>query len=258
LNQRRPYARIGQLAVGTSNGNSTYNGLQVTVQRRYASGFSLLANYTFSKAIDYNSFGSIEGNQTGPDPYNIRTNRGPAEFDVQHRLVFSGVWQLPVLAQSKSLVKAILGGWQTNGIMTAQTGNPLTIRSGVNNSLNGISGDFADYRGGEWRLADGRPKREEIARWFDTTRFATNALGTVGTGRRGQLRSPGDWNVDFSLFKSFQPVERVRVEFRGEFFNVLNHANLNEPNATVTSPTFGVISTASAPRIVQLALKLIF
>jgi len=258
LNQRRPYTRIGQLAMGNSNGNSSYNGLQVTVQRRYAAGFSVLANYTWSKAIDYSSFGSIEGNQTGPDPFNIRNNRGPAEFDVTHRFVLSGVWQLPTLGQSHRMVRAVLGGWQSNGILTAQTGNPLTVRSGVNNALNGVGNDFADYLGGDWRLPSDRPKKDEIAKWFDTSRFTTNRIGTIGTARRGQLRSPGDWNVDFSLFKSFKPLEQLRAEFRGEFFNVLNHANLNEPNASVTSPIFGVITSASSPRIIQVAVKLIF
>jgi hypothetical protein len=258
LNQRRPYALIGPLQLGTSTGNSIYNSMQVTVQRRMTQGVSLLANYTWGKAIDYASFGSIEGNQTGPDPLNIRNNRGPADFDLTQRLVLSGIWELPQLTKWNLVARWVLGGWQQNGIFTAQTGTPLTVRSGVDNDFNGVGGDFADYKGGAWEISGDRSKGDQIARWFYTSVFATNAVGTIGSARRGQLRSAGDWNIDYSLFKNFAIRENMRLQFRAEMFNVLNHANLGEPNITVNSPTFGVITTASSPRIIQLALKLIF
>lgn len=257
LNSRRPYARIGPLQVGQSNGNSTYNSMQVTVQRRLASGVSVLANYTWSKAIDYASFGSIEGNQTGPDPVNVRNNRGPADFDLAQRVVISGIWELPKLKNWTPAAKWVLGGWQQNAIISAQTGPPISIRSGVDNDFNGVGGDFGDYRGGQWKLGS-RSKADQIRRWFDTTQFATNAVGTIGSGRRGQLRAPGDWNVDYSIFKNFELRESQKLQFRAELFNAFNHANLGQPNETVNSPIFGVITTASAPRIVQLALKYIF
>lgn len=257
LNSRRPYARIGPLQLGQSNGNSSYNSMQVTMQRRLASGVSVLANYTWSKAIDYASFGSIEGNQTGPDPVNVRNNRGPADFDLTHRLVVSGIWELPRLKNWNPVARWVLGGWQQNAIFSAQTGPPITIRSGVDNDFNGVGGDFADYRGGEWKLGS-RSKADQIRRWFDTSQFATNAVGTIGTGRRGQLRAPGDWNLDYSVFKNFEVFETHKVQFRAELFNAFNHANLGQPTDTVNSPTFGVITSASAPRIVQLALKYIF
>ncbi len=257
LNSRRPYVRIGPLGVGQSNGNSIYNSMQMTVQKRMARGVSLLANYTWSKGIDYASFGSIEGNQTGPDPVNVRNNRGPADFDLTHRMVVSGIWELPGLKTWNPVARWVLGGWQQNAIFTAQTGPPITIRSGVDADFNGVGGDFADYRGGEWRLAS-RSKEAQIRRWFDTTQFTTNAAGTIGSGRRGQLRAPGDWNLDYSLFKNFAIREGQRLQFRAELFNAFNHANLGQPTDTVNSPTFGVITSASAPRIVQLALKYIF
>jgi hypothetical protein len=103
-----------------------------------------------------------------------------------------------------------------------------------------------------------RSKADQIRRWFDTSQFATNAVGTIGTGRRGQLRAPGDWNLDYSVFKNFEVLETHKVQFRAELFNAFNRANLGQPTDTVNSPTFGVITSASAPRIVQLALKYIF
>src|SRR5262249_59514835 len=99
---------------------------------------------------------------------------------------------------------------------------------------------------------------QQIVKWFDTSVFALNRTGTIGSGRRGQLRAPGLWNVDYSLFKNFQLIERLRLQFRGEFFNFFNHANLGAPAASVNSPNFGVITSASSPRIVQLGLKLLF
>src|SRR5205807_7951179 len=130
--------------------------------------------------------------------------------------------------------------------------------SGADNNFDGVSGDFADYRGGAWQLPKGRAKQDQIARWFNTGVFATNAIGTIGSGRRGQLRAPGDANMDYSLFKNMPVGEGMRLQFRAEAFNLLNHANLGSPGTTVNSPSFGVISSASDPRILQFALKLIF
>jgi len=258
LQQRRPYANIGSMPLGYSNGNSSYNALQLTLQKRYSRGFSILGNYTFSKSIDYSSFGSNEGNQTGPDPFNVRNNRGPSDFDVTHRFVASGIWEMPKLSKSNAVIRNVLGGWQSNGIFTVQSGTPLTILSGANNSLNGVGGDFAAYLGGSWHLNGSRSKQQEIAQWFNTSLFTVDQLGTVGTARRGQLRAPGLWNVDYSLFKNFAFTEHMHLQLRGEFFNLFNHANLNAPNVTANSPTFGVIAGASSPRIAQVAVKVIF
>ena len=256
INSRRPIPRIGSLYVFGSMSNSSYQSGQFTVQKRYGRGFSLLANYTWSKSIDDSS--DPTGFTPGPDPWNHGSNRGPADFDITQRLVVSGVWQLPSLTSSPAAIRWTLGGWQANGIFTAETGLPLTIASGVNNALDGESGDFGAYSGGAWQLPGGRARKDQIAQWFNTSAFAVNAIGSIGTARRGQLRAPGDSNLDFSLFKTFPVREKTALQFRSEFFNVANHPNLGPPNTTVTSPSFGRITTALDPRIVQLALKLIF
>jgi hypothetical protein len=256
INARRPVPRIASLLLYYAGANSSYNSFQFTVQKRYSKGFSILANYTAGKSLDTNS--DATGGGSHPDPWNHQTNRGPSDFDIAQRLTVSGVWEHPRLKGSSAPVRWVLGGWQSNIILTAQTGIPLTVRSGADNDYNGVSGDFADYRGGDWRLSKDRSKQDQIRRWFNTSVFAASTVGTFGTARRGQLRSPGDANLDYSLFKTFQLGERVRVQFRGEFFNVFNHANLGTPGTTVNSPSFGVISSASEPRIMQFALKFIF
>jgi hypothetical protein len=226
------------------------------VQKRYAKGFSILANYTAGKSLDTAS--DATGGGTQPDPWNHQTNRGPSDYDVAQRLVVSAIWEMPRLKGSPAPVRWVLGGWQSNAIYTAETGIPLTIRSGADNDYNGVSGDFADYLGGDWGLSNDRPRKDQIARWFNTSVFAANRVGTVGTARRGQLRAPGDSNLDYSLFKNFPLGEVARVQFRGEFFNFFNHPNLGSPGTTVNSPSFGIINSASEPRIMQFALKLIF
>jgi hypothetical protein len=165
---------------------------------------------------------------------------------------------MPRLMTSPGPIRWVLGGWQSNGIFTAETGFPLTIRSGVDNNYDGISTDFGDYLGGPWQLSKSRSKQAQIRQWFNTSVFAANAIGTIGSARRGQLRAPGDWNLDYSLFKNFQLAEHKRLQLRAEAFNVFNHANLGAPGTTVNSPSFGVISTAADPRIMQLALRLSF
>ncbi len=215
-----------------------------------------MANYTAGKSLDTNS--DATGGGSNPDPWNHRTNRGPSDFDIAQRLVISGIWEMPRLQRSPVLIRWVLGGWQSNAIYTAETGIPLTVRSGADNNYDGVSGDFGDYLGGEWRLSKDRPRQEQIARWFNTSVFARNTVGTVGAARRGQLRAPGDSSLDYSLFKNFQLVEHTRLQFRGEFFNVFNHASLGAPNTSVNSPNFGTISSALEARIVQFALKLIF
>jgi hypothetical protein len=127
----------------------------------------------------------------------------------------------------------------------------------VNNSLNGVGGDFADLTGVPWQI-DLPSKTAEISQYFNTKAFKTNAVGTYGTGRRNQLYGPGLWNVNYSLFKNFVLSEELKLQFRGEFFNLFNHANLGNPNTSATSPAFGRITSADAPRILQFGLKLVF
>jgi hypothetical protein len=230
----------------------------MTLQKRWGKGLTLLANYTYSKSIDIASYASIEGNSAGPDPFNFNNNRGLSDFDIPHRLVVSGIVEHPKLTNSNSVMRAVLGGWQSNFIWTAQTGTPITILSGVDNALMGIGGNFADLTGVDWRQPNDRSRGQEIQEWFNKAAFAVNAPGTIGTGRRNQLRAPGAWNVDYSLFKNFDVIERLRLQFRGEFFNLFNHTRLGAPNTTVTSPSFGRITSALDPRIVQLGLKVIF
>lgn len=258
INQRRIYQPIGGLQLASGSGWSKYHSAQFTIQKRFTHGFSVLANYTISKSIDISSYATAEGNSTGPDPFNFNNNRGPSDFDIPQRLVVSGIVEHPRLKGMHPVVRQTLGGWQSNFIFTAQAGTPFTVLSGVDNALMGIGANRADLTGQPIELGTGRSRADEINAWFNPAAFRQNAIGTIGLMGRNRLRVPGFWNADYSIFKEFNMTERVRIQARGEMFNVFNHTRLGGPTSTVTSPLFGRITSALDPRIVQIALKLLF
>ena len=137
-----------------------------------------------------------------------------------------------------------------------QSGFPFTVRSGVDNSFSGQGEDTADQVGAPFYTSGSRTAR--IQRWFNTSAFATNAVGTFGNVGIDTMRAPGLWTVDFGLLKNFPWGEHRRVQLRGEFFNLSNNVNLGFPDSTVISPSFGHIFSAGDPRVIQLALKVVF
>src|SRR5262249_77376 len=150
-----------------------------------------------------------------------------SDFSYAGRFVGSFNYALPFHA-GKSAMRYLLGGWQTNGIISFQTGGPMTISSGIHNSLTGIR-SARPHIAGNPALASGRSRGERIARWFSTDAFAINAVGTFGTLGRNTERGPGLANVDFSAFKKFAMPYREghSLEFRMEAFNLFNRVNLN-------------------------------
>ena len=149
---------------------------------------------------------------------------------------------------------AALANWSVTGILTLQSGLGFSVASGVDNARVGNTSQRADIVG-EPELSSDRPTAERITRWFDTSAFRPNALGTFGTSRRNNVRGPGYAVLDVGLFKTFNLSNRYRVQFRAEAFNALNRATFGLPNSTRTSAAFGRITTAGAPRILQFALR---
>jgi hypothetical protein len=248
-NQRRPRPEFQAISFLTSEGKSNYHALVTSVEQRVAKGLAFLVGFSWQKVLESDG-GTFPYGETAP-------NYGPANFDRRTRLTASFNYELPSPAGGGAL-QFLLGGWQANGIISSQSGGPLNIATGVDNSLTGIGGDRVDIVG-DPRLPDGRPKGEQILRWFNTDAFQQNAMGTFGTLGRNTGRGPGLATVDFSAFKSFAlPFEGHRMEFRAEFFNLFNHANLGNPNTTRTSNQFGRITSANEPRIIQFALRYAF
>ncbi len=236
--------------------NSSYNALQTMASRQLGRGFTLVAHYTFAKAIDDACMQETLDQCRQQDPFDRLASRGPGEFDRAHVAVFSYLYELPFFHSRRGVRKQILGGWLLAGINTFQTGNPLTIVTGSDVSLTGVGYDRPDVIG-DPRLPGDRPKADRIARWFDTSAFRANQAGRYGNAGRGIVRAPGSWNWDLSIQKAFRGAgERHRLEFRGDFFNILNHANLSPPQTTFNSTqSFGRITGTSGARVTQFALR---
>jgi hypothetical protein len=258
IQQRRPFADYGSVLNAYSDSNSSYHALQASIERRVASNLSFEANYTWSKSIDESSADPTPGQGTSLIPYGRWANRGVSDFDIPHRFVLSYVYALPRLADTPKLVRAVIGGWESSGFLTLQSGTPFSILSGTDRSLSGIGGDYADLTG-DPSLPGDRARKDKIARYFNTAAFAPAALGTFGTSPRNVLRGPRYSNLDLGIMKRFEIREHIATQFRLEMFNALNHPNFNNPFATVSTPSrFGKIESAKEPRIVQLGLKILF
>jgi hypothetical protein len=249
-----------------TEGNSSYNALQLEFTRRISHGLQLRLNYTWSKNLDMNSGLTTAQSNNQPqmemNRFDLPRDWGPSALNPPNQASLSGTYQLPFGKSGGMFERRTLGGWQLNGIVTLLSGFPFTPLIGANRS-----GD------GNTRNPD-RPSLNPSftgpvivgtqGQWFNPQAFILPALGTWGNLGRGVYSGPGLAEVDFSVFKNLAVSERVNLQFRSEFFNLLNHMNLGAPNATVFSgtaysPTAGQIaSLATTPRQIQFGLKLIF
>ena len=251
----RPNPYFEDVNILESRGNSSYNSLQARFEQKFRGGLSALASYTYSKSIDdASSFFTSSGDPNFPqNSYNLRAERGRSNFDVRHRAVVSYAYDLPIKGR-------LLGGWQTFGILTFQTGRPLTVAllPDWDNSNTGRSnlGFGANDRPNV--LRDPNLAKRSPERWFDTTAFAPAPRGSFGNAGRNIVDGPGYQSVNLSLFKNTRLTERTVLQFRAEGFNMLNRANFGMPDNYLGSPTFGQVLSADNPRRIQLGLKLLF
>jgi hypothetical protein len=173
----------------------------------------------------------------------------------RHRFVASWVYELP--GPQNGVLGNVIGGWQVTGIFQAQSGEPLTIGSGRDNAGWGLGNDSnrAIRTGQPFEAPAGSPETV----WFNPAAFAVNPNGTFGETRRGEYFGPGDKTVDLGLFKNFRISGDMNVQFRAEFFNAFNTVNWGNPGTSVASPaSFGRITSADDPRIMQFGLKFVF
>ena len=281
----RPFQPFTDILENQNNGMSNYNALQVDIEKRPGAGsagvfknLTFLANYTYSKAMDIalasnggiTDVGSSKGSgRPYGDPAQAAFETGPSDFDHRHRLVASYVWGLPRLAGMNSFVRSALGGWEWTGIYSVTSGNALTILAGTDQSKTNLGGDRADFIGSPSQYGGAAPAgsrtpctgSQACVPWLNTSLFAKPTVGTFGNTGKNIFRGPTHWNVDMGLIKNFYPVsshENFSVQLRGEFFNLFNHAQFNDPSTSRSDSNFGGIRGAGDPRIIQLALKLFF
>ena len=256
VNARRPYPAYGSINMYKWDGNSRYNSLQSRLQQRYSHGLSFLASYTYSHSID-----DINNRTNQFDP---QTGRGSSTFDIRQRLALSPVYELP-FGEGKSFATAgvpskVFGGWQVSPLFQWQTGNPLTVTLTQNYSNNGGTADRPDAISDPNKNAPHTQKK-----WFNTEAFilrpvngAVGATYSFGNAGVGTVTTPGLVNLDLSIVRTFQAREGLKVQFRAELFNALNHTNFGYPNVQADNAQFGTISSALDPRQSQFALKIIF
>ncbi|HVX56884.1 MAG TPA: hypothetical protein VHA37_04075, partial [Candidatus Saccharimonadales bacterium] len=252
---RRPFYNalptLGDITYYVSDGLSDYHAFQFTAEKRLSAGLTGLVGYTWAHSIDDVSTDFGGGTGTPQDPRCRFCDRGNSAFDLRQRFTASFTYRLPGTAL-KGLVGTMFGGWQFNGILQAQTGLPFTPT--LQNSTTNGTGSRPD-RVGSGVLSSG----QSLQHWFDPTAFTTPALYTYGNAGRDILFGPGRTNVDASLFKDFRVIERLTAQFRAEAFNIFNHPQFGQPNATIGNGAVGTItSTVGNPRQLQVALRLVF
>ncbi len=264
---RRPYSQYQDLYSYLFDGYSNYHALQMTARKQMKRGVTLIANYTYSKAMDTSTGSGWGGTWNGTDAgswqdaHNVAANYGLSSVDLRHLLNGSVIWELPVgqgraFLNQGGIVNAVLGGWQLSSTFQLHTGLPFTPIMGDTD----LSGSLA----GTWRpnrIGSGTLSHPTIDHWFDYDAFKTPAPFTLGNSGRNILSGPGFKNANFSLAKSFRfkPLgEAGDLQVRGDFYNVFNHPNFALPNYEIGTPGAGIIETALTARKIQLGMRLKF
>jgi hypothetical protein len=262
---RTPYFGFAQLFQAQDSVSSNYHSLQAKLDKRFSHGLSFLTSYTWSHSIDGASvfFGSGANATTifPQDNYNLAAERGSSDFDMRHRLSFSLNYEIPAL---RSLPTPLGKGWELGAILTLQTGQPFSVLTGQGLSGTGLGNDRPNV------IADPNAGPRTVQQWFNTSAFVPNDPLTFGNAGRNIVSGPGYRDFDFSLLKNTKIGERMNVQFRAEFFNVVNHPSFALPNNILAAPNFGALFQtpdaaqnnvglgSGGPRLLQLALKLSF
>jgi hypothetical protein len=260
--------QVQNLYIVGNRSHSTYDGLQLALSRRLDHGFYFQANYAFSKALTDQLPGQSYTNDYR-DVHNPHLDKTLSPYDATHVVLMNGIWEIPVghgrtfLSNSGRLVDSVLGGWQLNGIFNFSTGRPMLITTNRFN-LNQTVASNPNFSGGFNNL--GTVNKGGSLVTFITTQqaaaFTNPGPGSPGTLADYAFHGPGFSSIDASLFKKFPLFnERMQLQFRAEFFNVVNHASFQSPPSTslnIDSGSFGVLTSDYSPRVGQFALKLTF
>jgi hypothetical protein len=257
--------------------NADYNSVAFKVTKRFSQGMSLISSYTYSKSLDDSSGIRVQGYDTlfAQNSYCQRCDRGLSAFNVPHRWVTSVLYELPIgkgkpVNITNGFANAVIGGWQTGGALTLQSGVPVTLGiGGVDNSETTGGADRPNATG-----VSPYPSQQTTAQWYNPAAYVEASPGQFGNVGRNTVNAPGTFNIDFELHKGWNMPykEHHQLTLRFEAFNVLNHPNWGAPNpnilagaaypgqpATNAHTGFGVISsTAINMRQIQLGLKYTF
>jgi hypothetical protein len=249
----RPYPTVGpQIQWREQKGESSYKGMDLQLQKRFADGYAVGLAYTLSDCED----NTAEHLSTGGSPSrsqdarDLEAWRGPCGYDTRHRFVANFVYELPFGRDSSGATKALLANWRISGIYAARSGRPFTVTQGNNN--------VGPYHNGLPNRIGSGDGSETVDKWFEPADFQAVPSGTFGNAGRNILRGPNWQSLDMSLQKDI-PMGRTNVSLRWDVFNVFDTVNLGLPNSDISSATVGTISTlAGDPRLMQFSIRLLF
>jgi outer membrane receptor protein involved in Fe transport len=262
----RPYDGLTTIVQSQAGANSDYHSAQFSIQRRFARGASLLAAYTFGKALDDSTTGVRYFTSSTGDPADLRGSRGLADFDRTHRLVVSFNVDVPnpFGADPHGMARALFSGWELSGVVTIQSGTPFSVTNSASNlDRDGQAG--SPGTGGRADRVDGVPQttegdvRSRLNGFLNRAAFSPAPRSRYGTLGRNTIRGPGAHLWDTRLSKVTPLHENLRLRFLAEAFNTWNHAAFGNPGSVLDTAAFGTIrTTLSNARIIQLGLKLEF
>ncbi|MBI4889128.1 MAG: TonB-dependent receptor [Acidobacteria bacterium] len=259
--QRSPFPTFGRIQLVDNGGRGNYHSLATKLTKRYSNGLTYLMSYTWSKSIDTaTSIRNLGGDTLFPqNSYCRACERARSSHDVRQRFVTSALWDLPFGKGRKhsldnSVANAVAGGWQVSSILTLQTGFPITVTNGQDTSNTGGFFDRPNATGQKPDLARGE---QDPTRFFNTSAFVINKRGEFGNVGRNTLNSPGIIGWDFSALKNFKLASEKRyLQLRFEWFNFPNHPNWGNPDANVSSGSFGrLTATRTNMRQLQVGMK---
>ncbi len=260
---RQPYPEFGRIQEVDGEANSNYNSLSAKVTRRFSSGLTYLAGYTWAKSIDTGSGIRTLGHDTlfPQNSYCVRCERALSIFDVRHRFVSSVLYELPFgkgkrFLNTGGIANQVLGGWNISSIITIQpNGFPLTVADG---NVSNVGGYF-DRPNATGQATELPRDKRNVFQWFNTGAYVQQPQYTFGNAGRNTAIGPGIVNWDFSTLKDFHFAESKFLQFRFEAFNFLNHPIWGDPDTYLPDGTFGQIAyTRHDMRELQFSLKLVF
>ena len=279
INARRPYdpGVLGQITYGESNETASYHSLQVSASHPLTHNLLLNGFYVWSHSFESVNVSAV-GQAGAQDFDNLWEERGPLDADRRHVASISGTWNLDYYRGGNAIVRQVVNGWSIAPILSLQSGTPFSISTGANKNADSANANRPDIVPGvNPRLDPHRPRLQAAAEWFNTAAFIANGPGvTGGIGPGGAdgntprdfLYGPGYRDIDLGIFRDFRFRERFTFQLRGEATNAFNFVSLNNPSGTSGPPatvgaapssaSFGHITAAANPRIIQVGARLTF
>jgi hypothetical protein len=243
---------VGSIAQSDPSGSANYNALILSANKRFSQNFSILANYTYSHCLDIADTANDLAFPQYQNPINPSADYGNCTYD--HRQLFNtSIVAVSPKKWIEAWVRRVLSDWSLSAIISSRTGDYINPVSGADNSRTGVGLDRPNF------VKPSRLSTRTITKWFDTTAFTANPLGTFGNAQRNSILGPAYVDLDLGFGRSFKFTESRDFQFRAESFNVLNHTNFLDPGSNLSAASsYGRVTSSNDPRIIQLSAKIHF